>query len=381
MMIHSILILAMTLTCIATTSLAIPAGFTEKTLFDGNRMTDFAWMERDVMLVSLKEGIINAHYPGDDYEYSQHNRVLDIRDIVCTETERGLGSIALHPNFDGTSSNDTTFNFIYLYYTFPKYGNCDRENPSNGPVNRLSRWKFVMETNTIDMDSEQVLLDTPSTKRPHHNSGNIHFGTNDNLLYVSIGDCGHTQEAQNVQNVFGSIVRLTDDGGIPPANPFAGTGVRCHISGQGNAPCQELYAIGLRNPWRFSMEPNMVGGVRFLVNDVGAALWEEISQGGSDWENATEYNWVKGIQNFGWPVREGPCKRGSKTDCGTPWGYVPPLHYYKHDGGVSIDVLFVLRIRERFPAHSHSFTLEVSLISTLGSSHGWCIYSQWSLAQ
>lgn len=326
--------LLLLLAAFITVTHAVPPGFKEYSLFGGDRMTDMVWLPgNDYMLVSFKEGIIDVHYPGVNYDYVQSTtRALDIRDNVCTETERGLGSIQLHPQF-GISNT-----WIYMYYTFSKFGNCDRENSTNGPVNRLSRWTYDTDSNTIDPLSEVVLLDTPSTKRPHHNAGNIHFG-HDGLLYVSIGDCGHTQEAQSLSNVFGSIVRLTDVGGIPSTNPFANDtdGARCHLDGKTNSgKCQELYAIGLRNPWRFSMDTNSDTKIRFYVNDVGAAKWEEISEGGSDWENANDWYWKLGIQNFGWPVREGPCRREKTTDCNDSFGYIHPLHFYKHDGGVSM---------------------------------------------
>ena len=304
--------------------LALPPGFTEKTIINKDYMTDMVWMANKAMLVTLKEGIVNLHIPGNDYEYDQVTRALDIRDIVCTETERGLGSIQLHPRFEENG-------WLYLYYTFPKHSNCDEENPDTGPVNRLSRWTFRRDTNTIE--KEVVLLDTPSTRRAHHNSGKIEFGK-DGLLYVSIGDLGMSYEAQEVNSLAGGIVRLTDVGEIPQDNPFAKDpqGVRCHVTGRGNGKCKELYALGLRNPWRFGMDPDS-DKVRFFVNDVGGATWEEVSEGGKDWENATAWNWALGLQNFGWPVREGPCKRGKETLCNNYGGYIHPFHFYIHDGG------------------------------------------------
>ena len=314
-------------------TLALPSGFAETTLFEGTRMTDMVWLSNENMLVTLKEGIVNLHVPGNDHAYQEKTRALDIRDKTCTETERGLGSIQLHPDFD-------TNNYLYVYYTFPKFGNCDRENSNDGPVNRLSRWTFDPNTNTINATSEYVLFDTASTRYAHHNSGKIEFG-NDGLLYVSIGDLGASVEAQKLNSLAGSIVRITDTGGIPPDNPFAqdSQGVRCHLTGRASdgKKCKELYAIGLRNPWRFTMDPHTTDKVRFFVNDVGGATWEEISQGGTDWENATNWNWKYGIQNFGWAVREGPCPRDEKT-CTNGWngGYIHPLHFYIHQGGGAV---------------------------------------------
>ena len=167
-----------------------------------------------------------------------------------------------------------------------------------------------------------------------HNSGKIEFGK-DGYMYVTIGETGVNEESQDLGSVLGGIVRLTDTGDIPPDNPFANDpeGVRCNENGRGDGKCQELYALGLRNPWRFAMDPNTEGNkVRFYVNDVGASDWEEISEGGDDFRNATEFGWELGLQNFGWSVREGPCKRGDDGGCDDYEGYIHPVHYYQHQG-------------------------------------------------
>ena len=81
----------------------------------------------------------------------------------------------------------------YLYYTYPKFGNCDEGNDESGPVNRLSRWTFNPALNAIDPNSEVVLLDTPSAPEAMHNSGKIEFGK-DGMLYLTIGDQGVNDE-------------------------------------------------------------------------------------------------------------------------------------------------------------------------------------------
>lgn len=186
--------------------------------------------------------------------------------------------------------------------------------------------------NEIDQDSEVVLLDTPSTARAQHNSGKIEFGK-DGMLYVTIGDTGVNDEGQNLRSVLGGMVRLTDTGDIPSDNPFAQDpdGVRCNVTGRGDGKCQELYAVGLRNPFRMAMNPN-TDKVHFYVNDVGASAWEEISEGGDDFEDNTLFNYELGIQNFGWPEREGPCKRKEDGGCDDYEGFMHPIHYYQHQG-------------------------------------------------
>ncbi len=89
-----------------------------------------------------------------------------------------------------------------------------------------------------------------------------------------------------------------------------------------------------RNPFRMAMDPNTEGSkVRFYVNDVGASTWEEISEGGDDWMNATERGWCKGLQNYGWDLREGPCGWEEQSSCDDYIDYIHPVHFYKHKGG------------------------------------------------
>jgi glucose/arabinose dehydrogenase len=201
-------------------------------------------------------------------------------------------------------------------------------------VNRLSRWTWNPTLNEIDPDSEVVLLDTPSAARAQHNSGKIEFGK-DGYLYVTIGDTGVNDEGQTLNTVLGTMVRLTDTGDIPPDNPFANDpeGVHCNVTGRGDGKCQEIYAVGLRNPWRFAMDPNTSGNkVRFFINDVGASAWEEINEGGDDFEDNSVFNYNLGVQNFGWPIREGPCIRGRTGGCDDYEGYIHPIHYWQHEG-------------------------------------------------
>lgn len=101
---------------------------------------------------------------------------------------------------------------------------------------------------------------------------------------------------------------------------MGGNGVACRLTGstQKSRRCTEIYASGLRNPFRFAFDQS---GVRLNINDVGAAKWEEVDRGapGAD---------------YGWNVREGPCARDSRTDCGPPpMGMTNPIHFYDHNTG------------------------------------------------
>jgi glucose/arabinose dehydrogenase len=307
-------------------------GFEDQLVMDsdfmgGGIITDFVWTPGGSLLVVKKEGFVDVFGdPNGDNSYSERTQALDISALICDNSERGVEGIEVHPDFE-------TNRFVYLYYTFNKNGNCD-EDPFIGPVNRLSRF-ILPESNIIDPNSETLFFETPSLEYDHHNSGDIAFG-NDGNLYISVGDGGSTFSAlaQNPGNLFGSMIRLTDDGGIPSTNPYTfqsgeTSSVRCNETGlapEGSpegAKCQEIFAIGLRNPFRFSMDPNTEDKVRLYFNDVGQAIWEEVSEITSDDAGA----------NYGWPIREGPCPNSKRTNCAEPHDFKDPVHFYIHDGG------------------------------------------------
>lgn len=344
---------------------AVPTGFVQEEIFTNvNFPIDmvFTPSERE-MIVVQKKGIVTVWQDVDmDFSYAQKTVALDMSAVVCVNGERGLGGVQLHPDFDIQDNR-----YIYLYYTYDETGQCLVANPAvgddEGPVNRLSRF-VLSESWTIDPNSETVLLQTPPLTTRVHNGGKIEFGK-DGYLYVSIGDMGIKEESQSLENLFGSMIRMTADGGIPPDNPFAQdpNSYRCNANGvlppgvasnennNNNNKCQELYAIGLRNPWRFAMNPNTEGSkVHYYINDVGGEVWEEISEGGGGGDDhATTRNGL-GITNYGWPRREGPCghqgtpKDKRTTDCdNNPQGFHQPLHFFPHtaEGGCVTGGAFV----------------------------------------
>src|SRR6185436_1803054 len=237
---------------------------------------------------------------------------------------RGLLGVAVDPAFAST-------HFIYLYYTYKKFGSCPYDT-TGVPVNRVS--KFILpNSNVSDPNSETVLIDNVPNEDGIHNAGDLAFGKDGNL-YISIGDggcdyafnsgCGSQNDAARDQHILlGKILRITPAGGIPASNPFQGAGTaRCALTGMTDPGkrCQETFAWGLRNPFRMAFDPN-VAGTKFFINDVGQSTWEEIDlgQAGAD---------------YGWNVREGPCARGSRTDCGPPpAGMTNPVYAYDHNTG------------------------------------------------
>jgi glucose/arabinose dehydrogenase len=197
---------------------------------------------------------------------------LDIRALVGTAGEGGLLGLAFSPNY-------ATSREFYVYYT-------DLANDSV-----LARYQTsVTNRNVADPASREVVLlvDGPNGQA-NHRGGTIAFSPADGRLYWALGDGGSGGDlAQDPQSLLGKMLRLTVTGGlatyaIPADNPFVGPdGVR-----------DEIWALGLRNPFRFSFDRG--SGDRW-IGDVGERSREEVN-----FEDETH----PGGRNYGWPVHEG----------------------------------------------------------------------------
>jgi len=174
-----------------------------------------------------------------------------------------------------------------------------------------------------------------------HNGGAMAFG-NDGKLYITTGDAGKRKNADPLNNVHGSIIRLNEDGTVPDDNPYtkasgyensyrcADTEGRVPSDAPENSVCAEVWANGLRNPFRIDMDPNVKDKVKFSFGVVGAQHIEAIYFGGTDYKGT----------NYGWPKYEGVCKPGDMENC-NPLDDDPsltmPFHWYAHisfeDGG------------------------------------------------
>jgi glucose/arabinose dehydrogenase len=208
--------------------------------------------------------------------------------------ERGLLGLAFHPDYAANGR-------FFVYYSIPL-----REGGPEGydHTNQVSEFLVSADPNVADPTSERILLQVDHPQF-NHNAGTVAFGPEDGYLYISIGDgggandvgLGHVEDwyAENEggngqdiqQNLLGNILRIDVDSGdpygIPPDNPFAET-PGCSDG------CDEIFAYGLRNPYRFSFD--MGGSHRMLVGDAGQGLWEEVSL-------------VTNGGNYGWNVKEG----------------------------------------------------------------------------
>lgn len=305
-----------------------PPGFTDTLVASvGSSMTGLTFTPDGRMLVLLKTGQVRVYKDGKLLQ----TPALDISPRMCPGNERGLLGVAVDPGFGSAGHN-----YVYLYYTFKKFGVCPSGQPanSNNPVNRVSR--FVMSDDTINLSSEEVLIDNIPSPTGNHNAGDLSFGKDGNL-YVSVGDgqcdyagdsgcSGQNDASRDPHILLGKVLRVTRNGGIPATNPYTGTdSARCNLTGRTDVgkKCQETFASGLRNPFRFAFDPD-ASSTRFFVNDVGQGAWEEIDQG-------------KAGADYGWNLCEGshdnPARPGS-VDC-TAAPYTPPIHEYSHDTGCS----------------------------------------------
>jgi len=308
-----LLVLIILLSSMTEFTRGLPPGFISEIVSDigavsGTFATNPKTGEPLLLLVS-KNGRVRAL---EDPERSSKDRlILDLEDKICTNGERGLQNIAIHPNFIKN-------HFVYLFYTKFKEG-CleDKTEPrENHPYNVVARFTMDQETLMLDYDSREEIWRGWNLKGyAVHNGGAMAFG-NDGKLYVTHGDAGVQDNAQTLRNVFGTLVRLNDDGSTPEDNPFTETnGYDAHDcrETEGKVPsnatsmavCSEIYAFGFRNPFRIAIDSNEKEKVRFSIQDVGARTWEELSHGGTDYAG----------KNYGWKLYEGTCLRHSSQEC------------------------------------------------------------------
>ncbi|MBX2800343.1 MAG: PQQ-dependent sugar dehydrogenase [Myxococcales bacterium] len=248
---------------------------------------------------------------GEIHRFDATDPDVDATELVAdvpvrTGFERGLLSMAFHPDFQSNG-------YLYLYASRGQAGgNVDH-------VARISRLESTDGGASFDLKTETTILefDQPAG---NHNGGTLLFD-NDGYLLLSNGDGGgNANTSQNTNNLLGNVLRIDVDGGdpyaIPSDNPFA-TG--------GGAP--EIYAWGLRNPYRMSID-RPTG--ELYVGDVGEVSFEEISK-------------IELGGNYGWPLMEGFDCRVSDEECEEAGLTLPELDYGRQGGGASVMVGDVYR--------------------------------------
>src|SRR5215213_1864794 len=312
------MLLAVTLSTPATTSAAVPSGFSDALVASVDAPTDITFTPGGRLVVTSQGGQVRLQVSGGSLV-----TMLDLSGKVCADFERGLLGVTFDPTF-------SSFPYIYVFYTFNKSGTCADNSPSS-PVNRVSR--FTVSGNIASASSELVLVDNMPSPNGDHNAGDVLFGK-DGLLYISIGDggcdlsdstkCGGANTNSRKRNILtGKVLRVDRNGVAPSSNPFYSSGGTCRVNGSTSATnCRETYAWGFRNPFRLALDPNS-STTKIYVNDVGQNVWEEIDQlvAGSD---------------YGWNVREGNCPNGSTSGCGSVTGMRNPIFAYQHNGCNSI---------------------------------------------
>jgi glucose/arabinose dehydrogenase len=243
------------------------------------------------------ERIFVTQQPGQIVILGQSTPFLDIHSRVSCCDERGLLSVAFHPHY-----RDNGFFFV------------DYTNVNGDTV--IARYSVSAgDPNRGDPSSEDILL-TIAQPYSNHNGGQLQFGP-DGYLYIGMGDGGSggdpENRAQNLNSLLGKILRIDVDQGdaysIPPTNPFPLLG---GVRG-------EIWAYGLRNPWRFSFDRYTND---LWIGDVGQNQYEEV-----DWQLASSH----GGENYGWRVMEGLHCYNPATNC--PATGVKPVLEYTHDGG------------------------------------------------
>ncbi|MBD3289613.1 T9SS type A sorting domain-containing protein [candidate division KSB1 bacterium] len=260
----------------------------------------------DRLFVVEKNGIIKVLE--NDYTSNQYKIFLDIVEKVNSgPNEAGLLGLAFHPQYADNGK-------FYIYYN---YGNL---------FSRISEFSVSQNPDAADLNSERVLL-VVSQPAGNHNGGHIAFGP-DGYLYIGLGDGGSAGDpwgnGQNLETLLGTMLRIDVDRqennleyAIPADNPFAGNTNGWH---------EEIYAYGLRNPWRFSFDRET--GLLW-AGDVGQNAWEEIDiieKGG----------------NYGWNIMEGFHCYEPSTNCDTT-GLKMPVIEYAHFVGRSVTGGYVYR--------------------------------------
>lgn len=263
---------------------------------DFNRPVDLQNYGDDNLFVVEQRGVIQVFHNDPDTESAA--AFLDIRSVVDDrDNEEGLLGLAFHPGYLQNG-------YFYVNYT-----------TSHGTT-RISRFEVDVQNPTVAVPSSEFVLMEFTQPFGNHNGGQLAFGP-DGYLYIAVGDGGSGGDpqgnGQNTSTLLGSILRIDIDNptenlnyGIPTNNPFAGnqSGAR-----------EEIFAYGLRNPWRISFDAET--GLLW-TGDVGQNEFEEIDI-------------IENGGNYGWRIMEASdCFQSASCDQS---GLIEPYYHYLHDDG------------------------------------------------
>ena len=261
----------------------------------------------DRVFVVQQNGIIKVFQNSSNISVA--DTFLNITDRVASGGEMGLLGLAFHPDYSNNG-------YFYVNYT------------TNNQYQRtvISRFQVTSNPDSADKNSELEIL-TYRQPYSNHNGGWIGFRPSDGYLYIGVGDGGSGGDpnnyAQNIDSLLGKILRIDIDNpdssrnyGIPQDNPFVDSS---------GAVRKEIYAWGMRNPWRNSFDPVTDW---FWCADVGQGAWEEIDL-------------IENGKNYGWRCYEGTHTYNT-SGCNYP-EYVDPIWEYPHGAECSITGGYVYR--------------------------------------
>jgi glucose/arabinose dehydrogenase len=298
--------------------------------FENETITDITHAGDERLFVANRQGKVWVVYPNepDPDERIVEPPFLDVTDSVVHEQnfEQGFLGIAFHPNYPQTP-------YFYIAYTSEAHiqilrGSVSANNPNLADITSL----------VTVMSIEKP--DAPGGPSPVHNAGDLAFGP-DGYLYIPLGDGGPDpydtpylpgdpfNNSQRRDTLLGSILRIDPDPtrglpedcgmagmySIPPDNPWLG-----------DNGCDEIYHIGVRNPWRMSIDP-LNGDLYF--GDVGEWKFEEVNYLPGNTPGGVNYGWhcYEGTLDYStvWPQIAGDCDNGQV--------FTPPVHAYNHSQG------------------------------------------------
>ncbi len=233
---------------------------------------------------------------------------LDISSLVSNGSEQGLLGLAFHPQYADNGR-------FFVNYT---------DNAGNTVV---AEYRLSAHPDVADSTSARMVLQV-AQPYSNHNGGHLAFGP-DGYLYIGLGDGGSAGDpqgnAQNPSTLLGKMLRIDVDSatpyGVPPTNPFFGSG----------PPLDEIWALGLRNPWRYSFD--RVSGDLYIA-DVGQNRFEEIN-----FQHASS----SGGDNYGWNIVEGNGHCYPSGSSCNQTGLTLPIHEYDHSQGCSVTGGYVYR--------------------------------------
>jgi glucose/arabinose dehydrogenase len=287
------ILLALSLSQLAAQTLT-PADIVLETFYTGANVPVGVYNCGDHRLFILEQNQADIEIIDTTGQYI--GKFIDLSTLASTGGERGLLGLAFHPNYNSNG-------FFFVNYT----------NNSGNTV--IARYSVSADVNVADPSSAITVL-TINQPYSNHNGGHIAFGP-DGYLYIGMGDGGSGGDpearSQNPQTLLGKMLRINVDAlpySIPNTNPYFGQ----------SDTLPEIWALGLRNPWKFSFDAS-TGDM--WIGDVGQNLWEEIN-----YEPSTS----GGGLNWGWRCYEGNATYNT-TGCGSISNYDFPVKVHAHNEG------------------------------------------------